>query len=424
VLEVETYNALLKWNRPHTGHVRRSIARQSDVFLQQPIPDGTPLVLSVARDTLSFVTVSLFDELTLRGVTIPNRIWLAPMCQYSCLQRDGVPTDWHLVHLGARATGGFGLVMSEAAAVSPEGRISPEDAGIWNDTQADAWSRITAFVTSQGAVPAVQLAHAGRKGSTYSFWHAAGSGSVPAEEGGWTTVGPSTIPFEGYLAPEALSVEAIQQIVTDFVAAAERADRAGFEVVELHAAHGYLLHEFLSPLSNARTDAYGGSLENRARLLTEIVTGVREVLPPSKPLFVRFSGTDWVEGGWTVHETSQVARWVADLGVDLVDLSSGGNAAAQIPVGPGYQVPLAAQVHEESGVPTAAVGLITEPAQAAEIVASGKADAVMLARAALREPSWPQRAAHDLGLSRHDTPYPPQYTRGAWPQEQPAVRSA
>lgn len=370
------------------------------------------------------MTVSLFDALTLRGVTIPNRIWLAPMCQYSCLQRDGVPTDWHLVHLGARATGGFGLVMSEAAAVSPEGRISPEDAGIWNDTQADAWSRITAFISSQGSVPAIQLAHAGRKGSTYSFWHAAGSGSVPSEEGGWTTVGPSTIPFEGYLAPEALSVEAIQQIVTDFVSAAERADRAGFEVVELHAAHGYLLHEFLSPLSNARTDRYGGSLENRARLLTEIVTGVREVLPAGKPLFVRFSGTDWVEGGWTVQETSQVARWVADLGVDLVDLSSGGNAAAQIPVAPGYQVPLAAQVHEESGVPTAAVGLITEPAQAAEIVASGKADAVMLARAALREPSWPQRAAHDLGLSRHGTPYPPQYTRGAWPQEQPAVRSA
>jgi 2,4-dienoyl-CoA reductase-like NADH-dependent reductase (Old Yellow Enzyme family) len=357
-------------------------------------------------------------------VVVRNRIWLAPMCQYSCLERDGVPDDWHLVHLGARATGGFGLVMTEAAAVSPEGRITAEDAGIWNETQAAAWARIAAFIASQGAVPAMQLAHAGRKGSTYSFWHA-GRGTVPAEEGGWTTVGPSTIPFEGYLAPEALSVAAIQQVVSDFAAAAERADRAGFEVVEVHAAHGYLVHEFLSPLSNARTDAYGGSLVNRARLLTEIVTAIREVWPAGKALFVRFSGTDWVEGGWTVEETSQVARWVADLGVDLVDLSSGGTAAtAEIPVGPGYQVPLAAQVREQSGVPTAAVGLITDPAQAAEIVASGRADAVMLARAALREPSWPQRAAHQLGLSRHDTPYPRQYTRGAWPAEPLATRSA
>lgn len=346
------------------------------------------------------------------------------MCQYSCLERDVVPTDWHLVHLGARATGGFGLVMTEAAAVSPEGRITAEDAGIWNETQQQAWARIATFITSQGAVPAMQLAHAGRKGSTYSFWHA-GDGTVPAGAGGWTTVAPSTIPFEGYLAPEALSQEAIRQVVADFAAAAVRADRAGFEVVEVHAAHGYLVHEFLSPLSNTRTDAYGGSLENRARLLTEIVSAIRRVWPDDKALFVRFSGTDWVDGGWTVAETSQVARWVADLGVDLVDLSSGGTAAtAQIPVGPGYQVPLATQVRQQSGVPTAAVGLITDPAQAAEIVASGKADAVLLARAALREPSWPQRAAHELGLTRHDTPYPLQYTRGAWPQEPAAARSA
>ncbi|MET0692309.1 MAG: NADH:flavin oxidoreductase/NADH oxidase [Propionibacteriaceae bacterium] len=370
------------------------------------------------------MTVSLFDALQLRGVTFHNRIWLAPMCQYSCLERDGVPTDWHLVHLGARAAGGFGLVMTEAAAVSPEGRISPEDAGIWNDTQADAWARIAGFIKSQGSVPGMQLAHAGRKGSTYSFWHA-GDGTVPADEGGWVTVGPSTIPFEGYVAPEALSLAAIGQVVADFAAAAVRADRAGFDVVEIHAAHGYLVHEFLSPLSNARTDAYGGSLENRARLLTDIVAAVRAVWPADKALFVRFSGTDWVEGGWTVHETSTVARWVNELGADLVDLSSGGtSAAAQIPIGPGYQVPLAAQVREESGVPTAAVGLITDPHQAAEILSSGKADAVMLARAALREPSWPQRAAHELGLSRHDTPYPPQYTRGAWPAQQPASRSA
>ncbi len=362
--------------------------------------------------------------MTLRDVTIPNRIWLAPMCQYSCLERDGVPTDWHLVHLGARATGGFGLVMTEAAAVSPEGRISPEDAGIWTDEQALAWSRIASFVSSQGAVPAMQLAHAGRKGSTYSFWQAGRDGTVPPDEGGWTTVGPSTIPFEGYLAPEALTLAAIEQVVNDFVAATVRADRAGFEVVEIHAAHGYLIHEFLSPLSNARSDAYGGSLENRARLLTEIVRAVRKVWPDGKALFVRFSGTDWIEGGWTVAETAQVARWVSDLGVDLVDLSSGGNAVASIPVGPGYQVPLAAQVREQSGVPAAAVGLITDPGQAAQIVARGQADAVMLARAALREPAWPQRAAHELGVSRRDSRYPPQYSRGAWPAEQPADRSA
>lgn len=362
--------------------------------------------------------------MTLRDVTFPNRIWLAPMCQYSCLERDGVPTDWHLVHLGARATGGFGLVMTEAAAVSPEGRISPEDAGIWNDEQAETWSRITSFISSQGAVPAIQLAHAGRKGSTYSFWQTERDGSVPSDDGGWTTVGPSTIPFEGYLAPEALSLSAIEQVVHDFATAAARADRAGFEVAELHAAHGYLIHEFLSPLSNTRTDSYGGSLENRARLLTEIVSAVREVWPAGKALFVRFSGTDWIEGGWTVAETAEVARWVRDLGVDLVDLSSGGNVVATIPVGPGYQVPLAAQVKEHSGVPTAAVGLITDPAQAAQIVASGQADAVMLARVALREPAWPQRAAHELGVSLPASRYPPQYSRGAWPADQPTDRSA
>lgn len=365
------------------------------------------------------MTVSLFDSLTLRGVTFPNRVWLAPMCQYSCTARDGVPDDWHLVHLGARASGGFGLVLSEAAAVSPEGRISPEDAGIWDDEQADAWARVTAFISGQGAVPGIQLAHAGRKGSTYSFWNGE-EGSVPLDEGGWATVGPSAIPFEGYVAPAEMSQDDIDKVVADFAAAAARADRAGFAVAEIHAAHGYLLHEFLSPLSNARTDSYGGSLENRARLLTEIVTAVRRVWPDDKVLFVRFSGTDWVEGGWTVQETTQVSQWMAAIGVDLVDVSSGGTAArAQIPVAPGYQVPLAAQVRRDSGVPTAAVGLITEPAQAAQILADGKADAVMLGRAALREPGWPQRAAHELGLSRHETPYPPQYSRGAWPAEQP-----
>ncbi|MBM7799233.1 2,4-dienoyl-CoA reductase-like NADH-dependent reductase (Old Yellow Enzyme family) [Microlunatus panaciterrae] len=355
--------------------------------------------------------------MTLRDVTIPNRIWLAPMCQYSCLERDGMPGDWHLVHLGARATGGFGLVLTEAAAVSPEGRISVHDAGIWNDDQAAAWARIAAFISAQGAVPGIQLAHAGRKASTFSF-RQHGHGTVPLAEGGWRTVAPSALPFDSYATPSALDQAGIDQVVADFSAAAARADRAGFAVAELHAAHGYLLHEFLSPLSNRRTDSYGGSLANRARLLIDVVRAVRETWPATKPLFVRFSGTDWTEDGWTVDDTAEVAGWLADEGVDLVDISSGGNvASAPIPVGPGYQVPLAQQVRTISGLPTAAVGLITEPGQAADIVASGQADAVLLARAALREPAWPQRAAAELGLPTTESPYPAQYVRGAWPEQ-------
>lgn len=355
-----------------------------------------------------------------RDLTIPNRIWLAPMCQYSCLDEDGVPGAWHLVHLGARATGGFGLVMTEAAAVSPEGRITVHDAGIWNDQQAAAWAPIAAFVAEHGAVPAIQLAHAGRKASTYSF-RQSGAGSVPISAGGWETVGPSTVAFDGYRAPQELDHRGIAQVVADFRAAAERADRAGFEVVEIHAAHGYLVHEFLSPLSNQRTDSYGGSLANRARLLLEIVHSVREVWPNQKALFVRFSGTDWTAGGWTIEETAEVARWVGELGVDVIDVSSGGNvAAAPIPIGPGYQVHLAEQVRATSGVSTSAVGLISEPAQAADVLASGAADAVMLARAALREPAWPLRAAHELGLSPDQARYPQAYRRGAWPSERSA----
>lgn len=353
-----------------------------------------------------------------------NRIWLAPMCQYSCRDRDGMPGDWHLVHLGARATGGFGLVMTEAAAVSPEGRITPEDAGIWNDDQAAAWARIAAFVHSQGAVPAMQLAHAGRKASTHSFWDSA-QGSIPLDAGGWSTVAPSAVPFDGLAAPQQLTLDGIAGVVADFAAAAARADRAGIDVVEVHAAHGYLLHEFLSPLSNHRTDSYGGSLRNRARLLTETIAAVRTVWPQDKPLFVRFSGTDWVRDGWSVAETTQVTQWVAELGVDLVDTSSGGNVAqAAIPVGPGYQVPMAAEVRAATGLPTAAVELITEPEQAAGIVAAGHADAVMLARAALREPAWPRRAAVELGLSPEQAGYPPQYARGAWPVVETLARSA
>ena len=367
---------------------------------------------------------SLFDPFTLRAVTFPNRIWLAPMCQYSCLERDGKPTDWHLVHLGARATGGFGLVLTEAAAVSPEGRISVHDAGIWNDDQADAWARIAAFVAAQGAVPGIQLAHAGRKASTFSF-RQHGHGTVPASGGGWTTVAPSAIPFDGFGLPTELDRAGLDKVVADFAAAAARSDRAGFEVAEIHAAHGYLLHEFLSPVSNRRTDAYGGSLRNRARLLLDVVAAVREVWPDGKPLFVRFSGTDWTEHGWTVEETAEVAGWLGDLGVDLFDISSGGNvASAPNPVAPGYQVPLAAHVRQATGLPTGAVGLITEPGQAADIDAAGQADAELLGRAALREPAWPQRAAAELGLPTAESPYPEQYVRGAWPDQEVRLRSA
>jgi 2,4-dienoyl-CoA reductase-like NADH-dependent reductase (Old Yellow Enzyme family) len=353
---------------------------------------------------------TLFEPITLRSLTVRNRVWLAPMCQYS--STDGVPNDWHLVHLGARATGGFGLILTEAAAVVPEGRISPQDAGIWNDEQADAWRRIVDFVHGQGAAIGVQLAHAGRKASTYRPW-ADESGSVPLGDGGWTTVAPSAVPFEGYAEPAALSTEEIADVVTAFAAATARAVAAGFDTVEIHAAHGYLLHEFLSPLSNHREDEYGGPFENRARLLLETVAAVRAALPETAPLLVRVSGTDWIDGGWDLEQSTRLASSLKGLGVDLVDVSSGGNAPASIPVGPGYQVPLAAGVRE-AGVATGAVGLITEPAQAEKILANGEADVVLLARAALRESAWPLRAAHELGVAPDNVPWPAQYTRAHW----------
>ncbi len=356
----------------------------------------------------------LFEPLTLRGVTLPNRIALAPMCQYSCAEQDGMPGDWHLVHLGSHAIGGFGLILTEAAAVSPQGRISPQDAGLWNDGQQHAWRRITDFLHAQGAKTGVQLAHAGRKASTYAPF-AAGSGSVPPEEGGWTTVGPSAQAFGDYAAPRELTIPQIEQIVEEFRTAAERADAAGFDVVEIHAAHGYLLHQFLSPLSNHRTDTYGGNFQGRSRLLAEVLTAVRTAWPPDKPVFVRFSGTDWAEGGWTLEETQQAAALAGRLGADLIDVSSGGNVPrAQIPVGPGYQVPLARAVRAATGLAVGAVGLITEPVQAEQILTEQSADIVLLARAALREPGWPQRAAAELGLPTDKAPYRPQYLRGAW----------
>jgi len=330
------------------------------------------------------------------------------MCQYSAT--DGVPGDWHLVHLGSRAVGGAGLVMAEATAVEPRGRISPEDTGLWDDTQLEAFARIGSFVRGQGAVAGIQLAHAGRKASTYRPW--SGRGTVPRDQGGWSTVGPSAEAFPGYAAPAAMTAGDIADVRRAFANAARRAEAAQFDVVEIHAAHGYLLHEFLSPLSNRRSDAYGGDFDGRTRLLREVVDDVRQVWPDSKPLFVRFSATDWVEGGWTVEETGELAGKLGGAGVDLVDVSSGGNvASAPIPVGPGYQVPLAARVRELSGLPVAAVGLITEPAQAEQVLRERSADAVMLARASLRDPHWPRRAAHELGIA---LPWPKPYERGAW----------
>lgn len=327
------------------------------------------------------------------------------MCQYS--STDGRPSDWHLVHLGSLARGGAGLVLTEATAIVPEGRISPRDAGIWNDTQAEDYARITAFIRSQGAVPGIQLAHAGRKASTYAPGR--GRNSVPAGEGGWRTVAPSAVAFGDYAEPRALAVEEMAGLVQAWADAARRAVAAGFDVLEIHGAHGYLVHEFLSPLTNHRTDGYGGDLAGRSRLLLEIVDAVRAAVPERVVLFVRLSATDWEPDGLTVEEVGEVAAALAPRGVDLVDVSSGGNSpTAAITVGPGYQVPFARAVREASGLPTAAVGMITEPVQAEKILAEQSADAVLLGRALLREPNWPQRAALELG---DDLPWPVQYER-------------
>lgn len=342
---------------------------------------------------------ALFTPLALRGVTLPNRIALAPMCQYSA-GPDGLPTDWHLVHLGSRAVGGAGLVVTEATAVVPEGRISPQDTGIWSDAHVDAWRPVTAFVAAQGAVPAVQLAHAGFKASTYRPW-AAGRGGVPDAEGGWTPVGPGAEPFlPDYRRPTALDETGIAGVVSAFATAAGRAVDAGFAAVEIHAAHGYLLHEFLSPLTNHRTDGYGGDRAARMRLTLEVARAVRAAVGEQVPVLTRISATDWVDGGWTVDDSVALAAELAAAGVDLVDASSGGaSTGAAIPVGPGYQVPLAARIRREAGVPTGAVGLIVEPEQAEQIVAAGEADLVLLGRELLRDPYWPRRAAAKLGAT-------------------------
>ncbi|MFE3598396.1 NADH:flavin oxidoreductase/NADH oxidase [Streptomyces sp. NPDC059142] len=355
---------------------------------------------------------ALFEPYTLRSLTVPNRIWMAPMCQYSAEETGpeaGVPGDWHFAHLAARAVGGTGLILTEATAVSPEGRISPADLGIWNDTQVAAFRRITRFLSEQGTVSGIQLAHAGRKASTDRPWK--GGGPVGAEAGGWEPLAPSAVPFaEGHLLPAELTVEQIEGIVGQFAAAARRSLEAGFEVVEVHGAHGYLIGEFLSPHSNRRTDSYGGSFENRARFALQVVDAVRAEWPDELPVFFRISATDWLdEGGWTVDDTVRLADELLAHGVDLLDVSSGGNAAgARIPVTPGYQVPFAARVKAETRLPVAAVGLITEPEQAEKILSNGEADAVLLGRELLRDPSWARRAAGELGGTVHT---PPQYHR-------------
>ena len=351
---------------------------------------------------------ALFSPLTLRSLTVKNRLWLTPLCQYSVEKRDGVPTDWHLVHLGSFALGGVGLVMTEATAVVPEGRISAQDTGIWNDEQEQAWARIVRFLHERGSAAGMQLAHAGRKASVHAELGKS-SGSLSPEEGGWTTVAPSAVAFPGYTAPVALDEAGLDRVVAGFADGARRAVAAGFDLVEIHAAHGYLLHQFLSPLSNQRTDSYGGSLENRARLLLRVVAAVRDAIGEDVPVFVRFSGTDWVEDGWSVEDTATVAGWAREAGADFFDISSGGLVpGAKIPIGPGYQVPLADHVRSTAGVAVNAVGLITEPEQAEEIVASGTADAVMLGRQLMREPHFAWRAAHELGA---DIDIPAQYLR-------------
>jgi 2,4-dienoyl-CoA reductase-like NADH-dependent reductase (Old Yellow Enzyme family) len=356
----------------------------------------------------------LFDELRLRNVVLPNRISVSPMCEYSCV--DGFANDWHLVHLGSRAVGGAGLVFTEAAAVVPEGRISPQDLGVWSEAHFEPLARIAHFISTQGSVPGIQLAHAGRKASTTRPWE--GSHAVAVEDGGWQTVAPSAAAFSStYPMPRALTVDEISMVSRAFVTAAKRAVEAGFRAIELHAAHGYLFHEFLSPLSNHRTDAYGGAFDNRMRLLGDTTAAVRAALPDGIPLFVRISATDWTEGGWDIEQSVELARRLKNLGVDLIDCSSGGNVdGVRIPVGPGYQLPFADRIRREAGIATGTVGMITQSAQADQIIRNGQADLVMLARELLRDPYWPLRAAAELG---HKAPWPAQYLRAA-PHGSPA----
>jgi 2,4-dienoyl-CoA reductase-like NADH-dependent reductase (Old Yellow Enzyme family) len=349
----------------------------------------------------------LFAPLQLRDIRLRNRIVVSPMCQYSSM--DGYANEWHLVHLGSRATGGAAAVLTEAAAVLPEGRISPEDLGIWSDDQIDMLARILRFIETQGAVPGIQLAHAGRKASTSAPWK--GGQPLAESEGGWRPIfAPSAIPFaDGYTTPRELTGKQIQRLITAFADGARRAFEAGSKILEIHAAHGYLLHEFLSPLSNHREDNYGGTFENRTRIVRQIVEAVRNAWPERYPLFVRISATDWVEGGWTIEDSVALAKQVQPLGVDVFDCSSGGLLSrVPIPIAPGYQVPFAERIRTEANILTAGVGMITEPGQADQIIRSGQADMVLLAREFLRDPYWPLHAARRLG---QEILIPAQYQR-------------
>ena len=352
--------------------------------------------------------MNLYAPFAQRSLTLRNRLVVSPMCQYSAV--DGVPNEWHLVHLGSRAVGGAAVIVTEATAVSPEGRISPGDVGLWNQVQLDAWKPIVRFIAAQGAIPGVQLAHAGRKASAQRPWD--GGAALRADQDPWTTVAPSALPFDqGWHVPQALDDAGIAKVIADFRAAAVRALEVGFQLIELHAAHGYLLHQFLSPLSNHRDDGYGGSFENRTRLVCEVIAAVREVWPDHLPLWLRISATDWAEGGWDIDQSVRLAAMVRELGVDLIDVSSGGVIPhVKIPVEPGYQVPFAARIRREAGIATGAVGLITEADQAAGIVDDDAADLVLIARESLRDPYFPRRAAAELGVKIEP---PPQFQR-AW----------
>ena len=347
----------------------------------------------------------LFSPLQLRSVRFSNRIFVSPMCQYS--SEDGMPNEWHLVHLGSRAVGGASMVCVEASAVAPEGRITPWDAGMWSEAHGKAWKPLADFIRAQGCVPAIQIAHAGRKASVDRPWR--GGKPIPAGEGGWQTVAPSDIPFGNYLPPRAMTRDEIRRTVGDFRKSAQYALAAGFDVVEVHGAHGYLLHNFASPLSNQRTDEYGGSLENRMRFPLEVARAVREAWPADKPVFYRISATDWTEGGWDLAQSIALCNRLKEIGIDMIDCSSGGNVlTANMTVGPGYQVPFADAIRREVGIPTLAVGLISDAVQAEQIVFLGQADAVCLARALLRDPYWPRHAAKELKV---EMPWPDQYKR-------------
>jgi len=355
----------------------------------------------------------LFEALTIRGVTARNRIWIAPMCQYSCEKQDGVPTEWHMVHLGSRAIGGAGVVICEATAIRPDGRISAWDTGIWNDEQVMAWQPINKFIKEHGSLSAIQLAHAGRKASIYRSW--SGDGTMPESEGGWEPVSATSEAFPEYNTPRELTTAEVKELVAQWVEAAVRSVKAGFDIIEIHAAHGYLVHQFLSPITNQRTDEYGGNAENRARFLIEIVEGMREAIGPATPILVRFSATDYHPDGFTVEACAEVATWCHEAGADLFDISSGGLiTGVKIPVGPGYQVPISEELAKTVDAPVSAVGLITEAEQAEHILQTTDIDVIMIGRASLRDPYWPLRAAHELNV---DVDYwPQQYLRGTFPK--------